>query len=189
MTGEQKFLLFPLAGRQCAIPAEQVAELTAASTVHSFPHRSPGIAGVILRQGRVIPLYRLASLMPPPAKVSAAMAGEAPLAAMPGATAETALQYQVIVVRQFSGASERAAFNVDGPCDLVTAALLPASAPRQAVAGELRLGGKSYTVLNLDKLFSTGSPTGGVFAPQRMENSHSPGAPSVPAGVEAESEA
>lgn len=181
MTGERKFLLFPAAGRHCAIPAERVAELAAASTVHVFPHGSPEIAGVILRQGRVIPLYHLASLMQSAANASAAEPGDAPArppanapvaldgVATPSATAETPLQYQVIVLRQFAEASERAAFNVDGACDLVTAELLPANAPGWAVAGELQLPGKTYTVLNLDKLFSPGSPAGGVFAPAGME--------------------
>ncbi|MGA2990113.1 MAG: chemotaxis protein CheW [Candidatus Korobacteraceae bacterium] len=167
MTGERKFLLFSATSRQCAIPAEQVAELTAPSPVHVFPHGSREIAGVILRQGRVIPLYHLAALMSP-ADASLAEAGT-PVAAVPGALAETRLQYQVIVARQFAGTSERAAFTVDGACDLVSAELLPANTPGQGVAGQLELRGKTYTVLNLDKLFSPGPPAGGAFAPAGAE--------------------
>jgi chemotaxis signal transduction protein len=150
MTGERKFLLFSATSRQYAIPAELVAELTAPSPVHVFPHRSREIAGVILRQGRVIPLYHVAALMP----LADASAAEAVSTPAPSATAEARLQYQVIVAREFAGASERAAFTVDGACDLVSAELRPANAPGQGVAGELELSGKTYTVLNLDHLFS-----------------------------------
>ncbi len=148
MSGEQKFLLFPVAGGHCAIAAERVSELTASLPVHAFPHGSREIAGVILRQGRVIPLYDLATLLrQPQAGAARASAGVAPWAEAPS-------QYQVIVVRQLAGVSERAAFTVNGACDLIAAELLPAKIPGQAVAGEIEWRGKRHAVLNLDKLFS-----------------------------------
>jgi len=154
MNDEHKFLLFPAGGRDCAIATERVAELTVPSTVHCFPHDSPEIAGVILRHGKVIPLYHLARLIEPQAEAVPEAASAAPLAAPPNA-AGSVTRYQVIVERRYAGASERAAFTADGACDLVTAELLPAKdTAAKAIAGELEWNGKTYAALDLDKLFA-----------------------------------
>jgi chemotaxis signal transduction protein len=153
MNDEHKFLLFPAGGRDCAIATERVAELTAPSTVHLFPHDSPEIAGVILRHGKVIPLYHLARLLEPQAEAAPEVASSASFAAPPSA-AGNMTRYQVIVDRHYAGASERAAFTADGACDLVAAELLPAKVPSKAIAGELEWNGKTYAALDLDKLFA-----------------------------------
>jgi len=149
MSSEAKFLLFPAAGRDCAIAAERVAELTPPAPVHVFPHGSGEIAGVILRHGRVIPLYQLARLLP-------AATDDVSVAA-PGEEAGGLAQYQVIVVRQVAGAAEQAAFTVDGACDLVTAELMPAKSDSPAVMGELAWRGRTYTAFNIDQLLAAES--------------------------------
>jgi chemotaxis signal transduction protein len=148
MSSEAKFLLFPAAGRNCAIAAERVAELAPPALVHVFPHGTAEIGGVILRHGRVVPLYQLDRLLPVVADGSVSA---------PESEAGDLVQYQVIVVRQVAGAYEQAAFAVNGACDLVTAELLPANSDSPVVIGELEWGGKTYTALNIDQLLAAES--------------------------------
>ena len=49
------FVLLRLGERRFAVAADDTAELVSPSRVFSFPHRTPGIEGVILRRGRIVP--------------------------------------------------------------------------------------------------------------------------------------
>jgi len=149
MSSEAKFLLFQVAGQDCAIAAERVAELTPPAPVHVFPHGSGEIAGVVLRHGWVVPLYQLARLLP-------TLAGSGSIA-VSGDEAGGTVQYQVIVIRESAGKPEQAAFTVDGTCDLVTAELTPAKSDSPAVMGELEWRGRTYTAFNVDQLLTAES--------------------------------
>jgi chemotaxis signal transduction protein len=137
MTDEKKFVVFPAGTLHCAIPAACVAELTLPQEVYSFPHTSHEILGVILRRGRVIPLYDLAGLLNLPECAPA--------------------QYHLIAVRHTSDATELAAIPVSGECDLVSGDVLPAKNPAPGVVGELIWDSRSYELLDLDKLIAAGS--------------------------------
>lgn len=52
----QSCVLIRLGERRFALDAHCVIELVAPSRVFRFPHKTPGIEGVILRRGRIIPV-------------------------------------------------------------------------------------------------------------------------------------
>lgn len=137
MTSEEKFVVFPAGALHCAVPAACVAELTLPNEVFSFPHTSRKILGVILRRGKVIPLYDLAGLLKLPEFTPA--------------------HYHLIAVRHTAEATELAAIAVSGECDLVSADVLPAKHPAPGVVGELIWDGRSYELLDLDKLIAAES--------------------------------
>jgi len=137
MTDEKKFVVFPAGTLHCAIPAACVAELTLPQEVYTFPHTSSEILGVILRRGRVIPLYDLAGLLKLPACAPA--------------------HYHLIALRHTAEASELAAIPVSGECGLVSADVLPAKQAAPGVVGELIWDSRSYQLLDLDQLIAAGS--------------------------------
>jgi chemotaxis signal transduction protein len=137
MTGEEKFVIFPAGKLHCAVPATCVTELTLPNEVYSFPHTSREILGVILRRGKVIPLYDLAGLLKLPEFAPT--------------------QYHLIAVHHTAEGTELAAIPVSGKCDLVTADVLPAKSLAPGVVGELIWESRSYELLDLDKLITAGS--------------------------------
>jgi len=56
----QSVVLLRLGDRRFGISANQIAELAAPSRIFKFPHRSPGVEGVILRRGRIVPVCEVA---------------------------------------------------------------------------------------------------------------------------------
>jgi chemotaxis signal transduction protein len=50
-------VLLQVGGRRVALPAGLVAELAPPVRLHAFPHTSKLIAGVIVRRGRIVPVY------------------------------------------------------------------------------------------------------------------------------------
>jgi len=132
MTEPGKFVVFPAGTSLCAVPAASVAELVLPEQVYSFPHTSREILGVILRRGRGIPLFDLAGLLKQPEPAAA--------------------HYHLIAMRHLAQTAELAAIPVSGECDLISADVLPASSSVPGVVGELMWDGRSYELLDLDKL-------------------------------------
>lgn len=60
MSTVASFVLFPLADRRFALPAEQVAELALPGRLQTFPHTTPELSGVLLRRGRIVPVCDIA---------------------------------------------------------------------------------------------------------------------------------
>ena len=60
----QSFVLLRLGERRFAVPANQIAELVAPSRVFKFPHRTAQIEGVILRRGRIVPVWTWPNPLP-----------------------------------------------------------------------------------------------------------------------------
>jgi chemotaxis signal transduction protein len=137
MMSEEKFVVFPAGAVQCAVAASCVAELSLPQEVYSFPHTSREILGVILRRGRVIPLYDLAGMLKLPEYSPA--------------------HYHLIAVRHIAEATELAAIPVSGECDLVSGDVVSAKHPAPGVVGELIWDSRSYKLLDLDKLIAARS--------------------------------
>jgi len=137
MSETEKFVVFPAGATQYALPAACVAELILAQQLYRFPHTSREILGVIVRRGKVIPLYDLAGLLQLPQPAPA--------------------HYHLIAVRPAAGTTELMAIPVSGECDLVSAEVLPANSSLPGVVGELAWNGRSYDLLDLDKLIAAGS--------------------------------
>lgn len=135
MTGLRQFVLFPLGKKRFAFPAETVTELARPDTLHSFPHTTPWLAGVLLRRGRVIPVCDVAPVLVGP---------EAP-----------ARKFYLIATRDFGRVQEWTAIPVTGECELLRAEPVPDTGrlPRY-VTGLLSLEGEIIEIIDLETLVS-----------------------------------
>lgn len=132
------FVLLQLAEQRFALPAELVAELAPPVRLHSFPHTSALLSGVIVRRGRILPVYDAAR----------ALSGKSSLAH----------RFYLVARRQFGEAFEMSAIPVDGECELVTSDLrAPAEHAPSYVSGEIIAAGEAVGVLNLEALIQSHS--------------------------------
>ena len=135
MTADTRsFVLFPLGRRRFALPAENVAELARKGQLHAFPHRTPGLLGVVVRRGRIVPVWHIAETLTGPDSV-------------PG-------RFYLLASRTARPRpSEWTAIPVNGECELLNAELLPPTGQLNAyVQGLLSLPGEIVEVLDLEKL-------------------------------------
>ena len=125
------FVLLQLSHRRFALPAEAVAELAPPVRLHTFPHTSSLLAGVIVRRGRILPVYDAAR----------ALSGKTSLAH----------RFYLVARRQFGETSEMSAIPVDGECELVTSEVRPRSDSAPAyICGEITVGEESVGVLDIE---------------------------------------
>jgi chemotaxis signal transduction protein len=131
------YVLLQIGNRRFALPAGIVSELAPPVRLHTFPHKSPLVAGVIVRRGRIIPIYDVASILL--------------------GRSSSVHRFYLIARREFAGCSELSAIPVSGECELATAELQPRSDDRRPyIAGQLAIEGNSIDVLNFDSLVATG---------------------------------
>ena len=129
----QSFVLLRLAERRFAVLANQIAELVAPSRVFRFPHRTPGIEGVILRRGRIVPVCDVAE----------SLLGKK----------LTSRRFYLIAVRHYAAQNEWVAVPVTGECELISSEMsAPSGTDAPHVAGWLSHEGDVIEVLNLDAL-------------------------------------
>jgi chemotaxis signal transduction protein len=129
----QSYVLLQLGEHRFAIAANRVAELVAPSHVSRFPHRTPGIEGVILRRGRIVPVC----------DVGQALIGQY----------VTSRKLYLIAVRQYRTQTEWVAIPVTGECELIHADLNPpGDSDASHVGGWLSHDGHVIQVLNLEAL-------------------------------------
>jgi len=132
---ENSFVLLQIGHKRVALSAAQVAELAPPVRLHAFPHRTPLLAGVIVRRGRIVPVI----------DTEPVLGGKSPLSH----------RFYLIANRQVGGVNELAAIPVNGECELANGEMQPPAMDRPAyVAGTLAVGEDSLDVLNLDA-FST----------------------------------
>jgi chemotaxis signal transduction protein len=84
-----------------------VAELARAGRVHFFPHTTPLVQGVLVRRGRLVPVFDVAHLL--------------------SGTRSSAAGVYLIARRSVDGTYEYAAIPVTGDCELVSATEQPRS--------------------------------------------------------------
>ncbi|HKE07049.1 MAG TPA: chemotaxis protein CheW [Candidatus Acidoferrum sp.] len=126
-------VLLRLGERRFALAAEHIAELVAPSRVYRFAHRTPGIDGVILRRGRVVPVCDVAERL-----VGKKL---------------TYRRFYLVATRRRGANLDWVALPVSGECELITADLTPASeSDSPHVAAWLSHDGEVIEVLNLDAL-------------------------------------
>jgi|ERR1039458_6441598 chemotaxis signal transduction protein len=129
--GENSFVLLQIGNRRVALPAEIVAELAPPVRLHTFPHTSQGVTGVIVRRGRIVPVYDAGSVL--------------------AAKNSSAQRFYLIARRQLGKPSEWGAIPVNGECELVTSPMQLRSPEQPAyVAGTLDLGNESLDVLDFE---------------------------------------
>jgi len=127
---QRSFVVLQIGPRRFALPAETVVELAPPVRLHRFPHTSPLLAGVIVRRGRIVPVYDAASL----------------LLGRPS----TAQRFYLIAR---SRGNQLGAIAVNGECELASGEILPPAGDRSAwVAGTLALPDDSVEVLDFSAL-------------------------------------
>jgi len=127
------FVLLQLGGRRFALPASRIAELSPPLPMHTFPHTSALVSGVIVRRSRIVPVYDASSLLV-------------------GARSSTH-RFYLIARREFGNASELSAIPVDGECELITGEMQPRAPEQPAyVAGRVAVGDEFVDVLDFEAL-------------------------------------
>lgn len=140
------FVLLQLGSRRFALPSDNVTELAPPVRLHVFPHRTPMLAGVIVRRGRIIPVYDVAPIL---------IGREAPTK-----------RFYLVTMRRFGNTQEPCAIGVTGECELRNAEMWPPQLGQAPyVAGVLALDEGTVEVLDLDTLVgSAPAPCGDVAA-------------------------
>jgi chemotaxis signal transduction protein len=131
------FVLFQVGTRRVALSQDCVSELIASPMQFSFPHTTPLIAGVVLRRGRIVPVLDLGT-------------------SLTGVSSPPA-RFFLVAERYFSNISERCAIPVQGECELVTGAILPAEGREDFVTGCLNYNDERIDVLDLEKAIAAGA--------------------------------
>ena len=127
------FVLFPLGKKRFALPAKIVTELARPDVLQPFPHTTTLLTGVLVRRGRIVPVFDIAQVV-----------------AKPSAPAR---KFYLIANRHFGGATEWTAIPVSGECVLANATpLAAAQALPSYVTGLLSLDGEIIEVLDLERL-------------------------------------
>jgi len=131
--GRSSFVLLQVGERRFALPADTVSELAPPVRLHKFPHSSALVAGVIVRRGRIVPVYDVAPVL---------LGMQSPLH-----------RFYLIAQRQFGDTVEPSAIPVNGECELATGEVLPPSAGRPPyVVGTLTVGSDTVDVLDFESL-------------------------------------
>jgi chemotaxis signal transduction protein len=134
----KSWVLLHVGNRRFALPAESVMELAPPVRLHNFPHTSKLIAGVIVRRGRIVPVYDVAPVL--------------------CGRESSVHRFYLIAERAFGSASEASAIPVNGECELATGELQPPQEDAPAYfAGTLAIENENIDVLDLQELVSAGS--------------------------------
>jgi chemotaxis signal transduction protein len=129
----QSIVLLRLAERRFAISANQIAELAAPSRIFKFPHRSPGVEGVILRRGRIVPVC----------EISERLLGKT----------ISARRFYLIARRRYGAQTQWIALPVTGECELINAEITAVGEHDAAhVAGWISHDGDVIEVLDVTAL-------------------------------------
>ena len=132
-TNSKSYVLVQIGDRRFAMSAATVSELAPPVRLHQFPQVSPLVAGVIVRRGRIVPVY----------DVSRVLVGKN----------SPAHRFYLVATRDFGSVGEPSAIPVDGECELVTAPLQTSDATSpKYILGTLTIGEESIQVLDLNAL-------------------------------------
>jgi len=135
-SGADSFVLLQVGRRRFALRADNVEELAPPVKLHRFPHTSPLVVGVIVRRGRVVPVYDIAPVL---------LGRSSP-----------AHRFYLVARREFGKTSEPSAIPVTGECELAAGEVHPLEGDQPAyVEGAVTVAGETLDVLNLEKLVTS----------------------------------
>jgi len=135
--GQRNFVLFPLGRKRFALFADLVTELARPDRLHTFPHTTPLLTGVLLRRGEIVPVCDVAPVLVGP---------EAP-----------DRKFYLITARKGRTANEWTALPVTGECELAACELLPPDGElRPFVCGVIEVEGESIEVIDLERISAEG---------------------------------
>lgn len=130
------FVLFPLGKKRFALLADLVTELARPDRLHTFPHMTPLLSGVLVRRGEIVPVCDVAPLLVGP---------EAP-----------ERKFYLITARKGRSSSEWTALPVTGECELAASELLPVDGKSSYVRGVIEVGGEVIEVIDLERISAEG---------------------------------
>lgn len=132
------FVLLRIGNRRFALPSRNIVELAPPVRLHTFPHGSKFVAGVIVRRGRIVPVY----------DVSPLLTGR-----------ESALHRFYLVADVAIGAEKEAsAIPVTGECELASGDIESrADSDPEYFSGKLTVESEAVNVLNLESLVAAGA--------------------------------
>lgn len=144
----QSFVLLRLSERRFALAAQEISELVAPSRVFRLPHQTPGIEGVILRRGRIIPVC----------DVGQKLLGKE----------ISTRRFYLIAVRRYEARTEWVAIPVTGDCELINSEMMPpGESDAGHIGGWLSHAGDVIEVLNLGALTPGPSETSARNVPEQ----------------------
>lgn len=133
-SSQNAFVLLRIGAHRFAVPARLVAELAPPVKLHTFPHTSNSVSGVVIRRRRILPVYDAGSLL--------GKGGSA--------------QQFYLVARCATEGKELSAIPVSGECEMATGQVRPPENDRPAyVTGMLVIGEDSIDVLDLAALIAS----------------------------------
>ena len=129
------FIVLQMGHRRFALRADAVVELSPPVQLHTFPHTSDGVTGVIVRRGRLVPVYDAAPIL-----VGRSFSNQ---------------RFYLVARRRIGHATELGALPVNGECELASGEMQPPAPDWPAyVCGMLPIGEESVGVLDFDALVS-----------------------------------
>lgn len=132
--GANSYVLFPVGKKRFALPAAVVTELAQPDRLHTFPHTTPLLIGVLVKRNRVVPVFDVAEVL-----------------IGPGAPARKFY----LIARRSGQQSEWVAIPVTGECELASAIEGPPTKTSGTyMTGELHLGEETVEVVDLDRLIA-----------------------------------
>ena len=136
------FVLLQLGGRRFALDADIITELAPPVRLHTFPHTSELLCGVIVRRSRIVPVY----------DASTVLIGRR----------SSVHRFYLVARRQFGKTSELSAIPVDGECELSSCEMLPRE-PGQPpyVKGRVSVGEEVIDVLDFEAVVTQPAATAG----------------------------
>ena len=127
------FILLQVGERRFALPSEIVVELAPPVRLHTFPHTSALVAGVIVRRGQIVPVYDVAPTL---------LGKDSP-----------AHRFYLIAQRAFETSMEASAIPLNGECELASAEVQPPAEGRpDYISGTLEIGEETVELLNFEAL-------------------------------------
>jgi chemotaxis signal transduction protein len=129
---KRNFVLFPMGKKRFALSADAVTELARPDRLHTFPHTTPLLSGVLWRRGQIVPVCDVAPVLIGP---------EAP-----------ERKFYLITARRGESSSEWTALPVTGECELASSELLPLTDKLpEHVCGLIALGDEIVEVIDLER--------------------------------------
>jgi hypothetical protein len=138
MSGRGAFVLLRVGDSRFALPSENVVELAPPVRLHEFPHESKFVAGVIVRRGRIVPVYDVAPLLT--------------------GRSSTVHRFYLVAWLALATGPEASAIPVTGECELASGEVLPRHADDpNYFAGKLLLEDGPVDIVNFESLVAAGS--------------------------------
>jgi chemotaxis signal transduction protein len=128
------FIVAQIGARRIALQSAGIAELILSPLLHTFPHTTSLIVGVVLRRGRVLPVLDMGL----------------GLLGIPSTTAK----FYLVIERHIAGAADRYAIPVDGECALVSGIMFPPNDPNGFAIGSLDLAGDVIDVIDFERVIA-----------------------------------